>query len=516
MQSVAIPRFVQFGGECSSGENFGFECQGQRFPLNWNTITQGQAKLAYTYGSGSNISLTGVSTQNQRRAYPGALLVNSSAQNSAGNNIGDPALYAGHRLWSKLGVLNWNQSIFKAAEHQLSLNVNLSYAQDNRITGRLEPGYEVSTRSPSGGISFKTMQFTGFGAMPFPITEEIINNIRLHQGLTVPYVGRTDLLARQAYRMNPYGLSASAGWYTQGIDDGRTLTLYNESRYRAFSQLDWQANRNHRFNFGGEYTSTNLSYWQAPLTDEFGLLAYAGKPYTAAFWGADRLDLGDVVIELGVRYDRMNAKALFPNAPGFISKSPDWSPFAGTNDDSLAASIARVFTPAATHTAVSPHLRVSFPVTEHTGFRLSYAHQVNTPEFNTLLSGTNSDFVFTNTNDFFGTDIGFGKTILFEFGVRHAFSSDLVLDISAYNKDGVANPAYRIETITDPTTGGTKDVNVLRSADFGYARGVDVSLIRRVGTWVNASLAYTLQFAKSTGSDPFSYLNTSGRDSIRY
>jgi hypothetical protein len=313
--------------------------------------------------------------------------------------------------------------------------------------------------------------------------------------------------------MNPYGLSASEGWYTgSGIDDGRGLVLYHENRYRAFTQLDWQANRYHRFNFGGEYNKSNLSFWNGALTDEIFLVAYDGKPYTAALWGADRLDLGDVVIELGVRYDRMNAEALFPNAPLRISSNPLWSKFAGTNADSLAASIARVFTPATTHTALSPHLRVSFPITEHTDFRLSYAHQVNTPDFNTLLSGTNSNYPPTNTNDFIGTDIGFGKTILFEFGVRHAFSGDLVLDISAYNKDFVANPAYRIEKVPDPATpGATLDLNLLRSADFGYARGIDVSVIRRIGTWLNATFAYTLQFAKNTGSDPFSYLNTSGR-----
>ena len=512
VQSVAIPRFIQYGGQCSSSDNFGFACQGQRFPLNWNTVTQGTGKLAYSYGSGSNISLTGVSAQQQRRNYPGFLLVNSSAQNSAGNNIGDPALYTGTRLWSKLGVLNWNHSVFKAAEHQLSLNVNLSYGQDNRITGRLDPTYEVSTRSPTGGMSFKTMQFTGFGDLTFPIADSIIKNVRLNQGLRIPYIGRSDVLATQAYRMNPYGLSSSEGWYTSGIDDGRGLVMYHENRLRAFSQLDWQANRYHRFNFGGEYNKSDLSYWNGALSDEIFLTAYAGKPYTMALWGADRLDLGDVVIELGVRYDRMNANALFPNSPGRISSNPAWSKFAATDPDSLAASIARVFTPATTHTAVSPHLRVSFPITEHTGFRLSYAHQVNTPEFNTLLSGTNSDLSFTNTNDFFGTDIGFGKTILFEFGVRHAFTSDLVLDISAYNKDFVANPAYRIVTLPDPANpGATQDINVLTSSDFGYARGIDVNLIRRVGTWLNASLAYTLQFAKSTGSDPFSYLNTSGR-----
>src|ERR1700688_3348602 len=175
----------------------------------------------------------------------------------------------------------------------------------------------------------------------------------------------------------------------------------------------------------------------------------------------------------------MNSEALFPNTPGRISTNPLWSPFAATNADSLAASVARVFHPAATHQTLSPRLRVSFPITEHTDFRLSYAHQVNTPDFNNLLSGTNSDFSFTNSNDFFGTDIGFGKTILFEFGVRHAFSRDFVLDISAYNKDLISNPTYRIIVEPDPqNVGATLNANVLTSADFGYARGIDISVLR--------------------------------------
>jgi len=471
--------------------------------------TQFQGKLAYSYGSGSNISLTGLSVGNRGRLYPGDLGAN--AGNSAANNIGDPALYVGRHAWNKFGVLNWNHSVFKAAEHQLALNVNLSWGQDNRIVGRLDPSYEIATRSPLGGISFKDMQFTGFGDLPYPITDDIITNIRLNQGLRIPYIGRNDLTVSQPFRMNPYGLSSSEGWNTVGIDDGRALTLYHENRYRAFGQLDWQANRYHRFKFGGEYKKSDLSFWQGSLTDEIFLVAYTGKPYTAALWGSDRLDLGDVVIELSVRWDEMNAEALFPNSPGRISTNPLWSPLAGTNADSLTASIARVFTPAQTHWLLSPRLGVSFPITERTDFRLSYAHQVNVPDFNTLLSGTNNDLAYTNNNDFFGQDIGFGKTILFEFGVRHSFSNDLVLDVAAYNKDFVANTAFRVDTLPDPKTGNSATVNVLRTADFGYARGIDVSVIRRVGTWLNASLAYTFQVARSTGSDPFSYLRTSGR-----
>jgi hypothetical protein len=155
---------------------------------------------------------------------------------------------------------------------------------------------------------------------------------------------------------------------------------------------------------------------------------------------------------------------------------------------------------------------VSFPITERTDFRLSYSHQVNTPEFTTLLSGTNNDLSTTNTNDQFGRDVGFGKTVLFEFGVRHAFGPDLVLDLSAYNKDFVSELAYRIKPFADPANpGDTVNVNVLSTADFGYARGIDVKLDKRVGNWLSVSGTYTFQVARSTGSDPFSYLRTTSR-----
>ena len=94
-------------------------------------------------------------------------------------------------------------------------------------------------------------------------------------------------------------------------------------------------------------------------------------------------------------------------------------------------------------------MQVSFPVTDRTNFRLSYSHQVQAPDFGLLLGGINIDLGNTNTNQVFGSDLDFGKTIAFEFGIRHAFNDDMVLDIAAYNKDIVARsrrPAWSAST----------------------------------------------------------------------
>jgi hypothetical protein len=159
------------------------------------------------------------------------------------------------------------------------------------------------------------------------------------------------------------------------------------------------------------------------------------------------------------------------------------------------------------HHYLSPHVQVSFPVTERTNFRLSYAHQVQAPDFGAILTGINTDYNTTNPNQLYGTDLDFGRTIAFEFGVRHAFSDDMVLDVAAYNRDVLSDAAGRTVKLADPTSAGVPaEVRVLQNADFGNTRGVDVRLDRRFGNYFSGTLAYTFQQARNTGDDPLTYI----------
>ena len=502
---VQIPQFVQTTGTCSSSANYGVDCTGTRLPYNWSTGQQYQGKLSYTYGNGSSVSLSGLANGTQGRNWPGT-------------NIGDPALYSGFHNWGRLAVLNVNHTVFKQPERELAINLNLSWGQNRGIAAPLDPATEIATRNPTMGIEFSNLNFAGLGNMPFPITDAVIRNIRSNYGncaaadgsdCRTSLLNRTDLRNAQPYRMNPYGM-LGGGWYTQGFDASGTLNA--EDRYRAFGQVDWQVNKFNRLNLGGEYNTTSLNYWSSSFITQIFMDAYVVKPKTYALWASDRLDLGDVVLELGVRYDAMNNDGLFSNTPGRIFTNPAWDNGAATNDAAYQTSLDKVFTGSTWHNALQPRIRVSFPITERTDFRLSYSQQVNTPDFNTLLSGTNNDLSFTNTNDAFGRDVGFGKSIAFEFGIRHAFTQNTILDVSAYNKNKVSDLSYRILPYDDPANPGrTLNVNVLTSLDFGYSRGIDLKLDERIGNWLAFSGAYTFQQAKNTGSDPFAYLRTSAR-----
>jgi hypothetical protein len=72
--------------------------------------------------------------------------------------------------------------------------------------------------------------------------------------------------------------------------------------------------------------------------------------------------------------------------------------------------------------------------------------------------------------------------------------------------------AARVLPFVDPAdVTDTLFVNVLTNRDFGNAKGVDLKIDWRAGTFLNTSIAYTYQISKNTGSDPFAYLQTFGR-----
>jgi hypothetical protein len=275
--------------------------------------------------------------------------------------------------------------------------------------------------------------------------------------------------------------------------------MYRESRYIARAALDWQADRLNRFKGGIEYSRYSVARYQSVLVFPEGD-AYAERPTRWAAYVQDRLDLGDLVFVGGLRLDRFSTGAdrpflldTFPDSPNFGRYVSAWNPrYVGSASDGRELSIRL---PDRWHGYLSPHLQVSFPVTQRTNFRLSYAHQVQAPDFALLLTGLNIAGI--------GADLDFGKTIAFEFGVRHAFDDDMVLDLAAYNKDNVANPALRTTRAWDPVTQLPTAPQRMTTADFGNTRGLDVRLDRRLGHWFNGTVGYSYQTARSTASDPF-------------
>jgi Carboxypeptidase regulatory-like domain/TonB-dependent Receptor Plug Domain len=528
---VSIPRFVQYSGYCGNtpvggsplkqaiSSNYGIECQGLRLPYSANGAVTGNASLLYTYGSGSRIRFSGSGSINQQRNTPIVDLYN-------------PANQTATRVTERSLVLNWTQNLARSAERAMAIDVFAAYQTSRSINGQLTRESELDSRDPTGGFMISPLKFL----IDFNSTHDVTIAGTTYRGVKwlddiqirclqagqaacndlAPFLDRNDLISAQPYRMNPYAAEQSARlpMFTAGNDNA--FTLISENRWQFRGNFDWQADRYNRIKLGGEFHTFDTRRYNSGIISAFGLNGYSEKPNRAGFYLNDRLDLGDVVLVGGLRYDRFDSKSTFPIVPSRISSVTDNSvtidgktytlqPF-----DPLNPTANFIAAPA--HTAWSPSVQVSFPVTERSNFRLSYAHQVQAPDFDLIYRGKNTDLTQSNRNQTFGRDLDFAKTIIFEFGIRHAFSQDMVLDVSAYNKDKVADVSGRLFRIPDPGAGGTLgDWRVFNNADFGNIRGVDFKLERRFSNIFQGTLAYTFQIAKSTGSDPFAFFRTTAR-----
>jgi Carboxypeptidase regulatory-like domain/TonB-dependent Receptor Plug Domain len=495
-------------------ENYGLGCNGVRIPATPRTLHTLTGRLNYSYGTGSRVSFSLSQSRFQGHRYN--FIISHLNRLSAG-------VARGFSNRSRLATLSWVQNLSKSAERALALDLSLSYQQDRTISGPLTTDGRSSTRDPWGGFILAPLEFA-YDFDNFPVDDGLIKNVRQGKNRTTPRdPGNSSYDLLDQIRNNPYALYGEFGGFfstmagqtwefpeTQGVPGDGPLNLYQENRYVGKATVDWQADRFNRLKLGGELTRYSIRNYGAFLRDRFASDAYIEQPIRWSAFVEDRLDLGDVIVVGGLRYDWYHTRASRPHATDTLGNRylfPRIASMPGADPDDPTGH----FVPDRSHGYLSPHVQVAFPVTTNTNFRLSYSHQVQSPDFGLVLGGINSDLSLNADLQAFGSDLDFGKTIALEFGIRHAFSDDMVLDVAAYNRNIVSDPAARLVSLYDPVTRAAKDLRIVTNLDYGTVRGLDVRLDRRFGSWLNGTIGYAYQHARSTGSDPFSYINFGSR-----
>jgi hypothetical protein len=522
---VPVYNYAAYRGDCDDfsgsadpgiASNYGVDCQGARTPYSARSTYQLNGKLNYTFGTGSRISFSALASQFQGRNFVQNRATTGAALAYA--NLYNPQALTAFRQWSRVFTLNWTQQLTKSTERALALETYLSYQQDRTLGGPMDTEGEASTRDPFGGFMIAPIDFL-FDYSNFPLNEELIDNYRRNlsgsRRAPLDLDDRVQYATSDVYRNNAYGLynrgtsGADMQFFDLGIGNplGTRLVMYKENRWVGKANLDWQVDRYNRVKVGGELTRYEIGSYSHFVDDQIFSDAFLEKPIRWNIFAEDRLDLGDVVLVGGVRYDWYHTRASRPNGFPLIISHPEYN----ASDPDAFFNNPDLWREDQSHDYLSPHVQVSFPVTERTNFRLSYAHQVQVPDFGIVLQGINSDINLTNTNNVYGADVDFGKSVTFEFGLRHAFNDDMVLDFAAYNKDHLSNAANRKISLPDASTGANGTINMLTNADFGNTRGIDVRLDRRFGNLFNGTLSYSFMDAKNTGSDPDTYVDFGAR-----
>jgi len=515
---VVVPNFVEWP-------------LGVRMPTSQSDEVNLVSKLSLDLARGSRIDLSYFFNRDQSLSRGSTSLYNPLSWNGSFDKR-DMVVLGGYFLLSQ------------SADQQLSLDVRASYQNDWSQSGDVSPVWLKDHLNPAFGFNLGNIEFL-MDPDDWPITKELVEIARSGllpaESLQV-LPGRDDLASRQgvfgvsqALRLNPYG--QRSGWATFGT--GNTTQSYGqEKRWYASATLDWQINRFNRLQIGGSYQRADTRVQNVPL--------YSGRatpvmyePVLMGLFAQHRLDIGDVVLEGGVRWDYYDPSGDLPRVPGFVYNVPDslkqdfvriregdgplTSRIERPGDCGGAATEANRINPvtgqpvckpnfikAKTRTAVSPRLAVSFPVTASSTFRLSYAQNTQTPYLNGsggLFQNAYNDQYggAANTNTTYGRDVEIPRTVLYEAGYRQMFANATVLDVAVYQKQTRNALTYRKIPVENLVTGSMTYINAMTNADFAIASGMDVRLTRRFGANAEAVVSYSLVDARGTGSDPTTY-----------
>ena len=475
-REIIIPNFLEYD-------------QGGRLPFSSNDQYTVDSKIDYSYGSGSRIFLTGKLSRAQARTPFGAGLA----------NLYNASSFSGANVHSRAAILGWTHNFVQSADRALALDVKLAATRDLNTGGVLDREWDLKHRDPFMGFTFSDMKFV-VEEKDFPVNRDLVERFLRNEGQRTPFdVTRTDLLLAGEFRTNPYGtlgIGCTGCFSTRGI--GGVFNYIEESQLQARATVDWQVNRQNRIKFGGDYTDIHIDYAVTGYANLSFAQFWVENPRRSSLFLQDRLDLGDLVLEGGLRYDRFDPNTNFAVTPGYLDLDDPGS-----------------FQKAPVRSTLSRRLGISFPVTVNSTFRLSYGHFAQVPDLNEYFFGKNTDYFRyrnTNTNDRFARPADIAKTIAFEFGYRQLIGPDFVFDIAAYNRDKTKDATYRKLAWEDPTNPGTVAyLNTLTNSDFGTIRGIDVRLDRRFGRILDVMLGYSYQDARNTGTDPLQFLRLFAR-----
>lgn len=255
------------------------------------------------------------------------------------------------------------------------------------------------------------------------------------------------------------------------ITDSRTTTLDFKG------DAVWQFNSTNEVKFGAQFKSHDLKLWsiEDPKRNFPYVNNYQTQPFEIAAYVQDKIELPSLVINLGLRFDHMNANVRFRNNPLDPTSIIEVKP----------------------RSQVSPRVGIAHPITEKTKLHFAYGHFFQNPEYQFLFQ--NQQYDIKVREPLFGSpDLDAQRTIAYEVGVSHQLTDRAAISFTAYYKDvtGLIGTRYYFPFTEGRYVGYTLYVN----EDYANMKGFEVNLDIRPDKYFAGGLTYTYSVAKGSAS----------------
>ncbi|MBN2280310.1 MAG: TonB-dependent receptor [Candidatus Marinimicrobia bacterium] len=258
--------------------------------------------------------------------------------------------------------------------------------------------------------------------------------------------------------------------------------------------------KNHTIGFGASYKKVELSLHEyqiyfdeddqirIPSDSSWYNNSYYHTPEEIAFYLQDKMELGEMIINLGLRYDSFNPDGVVPENYYNTVDAPKKE--------------------ARSSSQLSPRIGIAYPISDQGVIHFSYGHFFQVPNYEHLY--INPDFEVNliqlkgdqpprgSFNIMGNAELKPEKTVSYEIGIKQAIGQNLTIDVTGFNKD----IRDLIGQITKTNIYGGKYWYFI-NRDFANVKGVTVALemAERPGLF-GISVDYTYQSATGNASDP--------------
>ncbi len=244
---------------------------------------------------------------------------------------------------------------------------------------------------------------------------------------------------------------------------------------------------------------------------------YLHRPWQFSYYVQDKMEYSSLIINLGLRFDYFHpdgqvlADPSDPNIYLPVKPQNQDSVVApgGTHAQAVAQRMTYWYKNASNKWQLSPRLGVAFPITDRGIVHFSYGLFFQIPDFQRLYENPMYKLPVTGGSTNLGIignpDLQPEETTSGELGLQQQLTDDIAIDVTGYFRD-IRNLAGTLNEI-QYVYGGTKVYSQYVNSDFGFVRGIVVSLDKRFSGGLSASFDYTFQIAKSDASDPTTAYN---------
>ncbi len=239
----------------------------------------------------------------------------------------------------------------------------------------------------------------------------------------------------------------------------------------------WQMGSMNEVKFGATYKKHWLKLYNIydPKRNFPYINDYKTEPFEGAAYIQDKIELPYLVINIGLRYDYMNANVEFRENP----LDP--------------RSMVRV----KSRSQLSPRLGISHPISDRTKLHFSYGHFFQNPDFQRLFE--NNQYDLNVREPLFGQpSLDAERTISYEVGIAHQFSDNVAMNLTANYRDitGLIGTRYYFPFVDGRYTGYTLYVN----EDYAYSKGFELTIDVRPTKYFSGGLTYTYSVTKGSAS----------------